>query len=428
MKRFSTTATALPPTTLGAVGKAWEGVSASFDRFCLAAGIEALGTMLENDAREACGSRHSRAEGRRGYRWGRTQGKIGFHGGRVDIERPRVRELGGKEIVLPSWERAITEDWLGRWALNLMLINVSTRKFRRAVRLPEGDIPAPHGAGVSKSAASRHFVALSAERMKEWMTSDLAGLDILVVQIDGIHIVEDLVLVAAIGIDGDGVKHPLGLVEGATENTAVVQALIDNLVERGLDPAVPRLFIIDGAKALSKAIRRTFGRHTPIQRCQIHKARNIVGRLPPSLHASVRRVLRQAWELDDAEKAEKLIRNLARRLEHEAPGASASILEGLAEMLTVTRLGLPSQLRRALACTNIIENMMGTVRRVCRNVKRWRTASMALRWTAAAMLEAKKGFRKLKAYKQLPALRMALKIHQEKVSNNGALAQRAKAA
>jgi transposase-like protein len=384
--------------------------------------------MLENDAQEACGSRHSRAEGRRGYRWGRTQGKIGFHGGRVDIERPRVRELGGKEMVLPSWERAITEDWLGRWALNLMLINVSTRKFRRAVRLPEGDIPAPHGAGVSKSAASRHFVALSAERMKEWMTSELAGLDILVIQIDGIHIVDDLVLVAAIGIDGDGVKHPLGLIEGATENTAVVQALIDNLVERGLDPAVPRLFIIDGAKALSKAIRRTFGRHTPIQRCQIHKARNIMGRLPPSLHAAVRRVLRQAWELDDAEKAEKLIRNLARRLEHEAPGASASILEGLDEMLTVTRLGLPSQLRRALACTNIIENMMGTVRRVCRNVKRWRTASMALRWTAAAMLEAKKGFRKLKAYKQLPALRMALKVHQEKVSNNGALAQRAKAA
>jgi transposase-like protein len=383
--------------------------------------------MLENDAQEVW-DRAIRVRRRRSYRWGRTQGKIGFHGGRVDIERPRVRELGGKEMVLPSWERAITEDWLGRWALNLMLINVSTRKFRRVVRLPEGDIPAPHGAGVSKSAASRHFVALSAERMKEWMASELAGLDILVVQIDGIHIVDDLVLVAAIGIDGDGVKHPLGLVEGATENTAVVQALIDNLVERGLDPAVPRLFIIDGAKALSKAIRRTFGRHTPIQRCQIHKARNIVGRLPPSLHASVRRVLRQAWELDDAEKAEKLIRNLARRLEHEAPGACASILEGLDEMLTVTRLGLPSQLRRALACTNIIENMMSTVRRVCRNVKRWRTASMALRWTAAAMLEAKKGFRKLKAYKQLPALRMALKVHQEKVSNNGALAQRAKAA
>jgi len=339
-----------------------------------------------------------------------------------------VRNEAGKELTLASWERALEEDWLGNWALSLMLVNVSTRRFRRAVRLAEGDVPAGAGAGLSRSAASRRFVALSAARMKEWMASDLSGLDILVVQIDGIHIGEDLVLVAAIGIDGDGVKHPLGLIEGATENSAVVQALIDNLVERGLDPAIPRLFIIDGAKALSKAIRRTFGRHTPIQRCQIHKARNIIGRLAPSRQASVRRVLRQAWELDDADKAETLIRNLARRLEHEAPGVSGSLLEGLDEMLTVSRLGLPTELRRALACTNIIENMMGTVRRVCRNVTRWRTAAMALRWTAAAMLEAKKGFRKLKAYKQLPVLRIALKAHYEKASSNSTLAQQTKAA
>ena len=172
--------------------------------------------------------------------------------------------------------------------------------------------------------------------------------------------------------------------EGATEHSAVVQALIDDLIERGLDPAVPRLFIIDGSKALAKAIRRSFGRHTPIQRCQIHKARNIMERLSPALHASVRRVLRQAWELDDAAKAEKLIRNLAQRLERDAPGVSKSILEGLDEILTVTRLGLPAELRRSLACTNIIENVMGTVRRVTRNVKRWRSASMAMRWTAAA--------------------------------------------
>ena len=428
MKRFSTTATALPPEILRPVGKAWEEVSASFDRFCLAAGIEALGTMLERDAQEACGPRHARGEARRGHRWGRTQGKIGFHGGKVEVERPRVRDFAGKELVLSSWEQAVAEDWLGKWAMNLMLINVSTRKFARAVRLPEGDVPAAPGAGVSKSAASRHFVALSSERMKAWMGADLSALDILIVQIDGIQIGEELVLVAAIGIDGEGVKHPLGLIEGATENSAVVQALVDNLIERGLDPAIPRLFIIDGAKALSRAIRRTFGRHTPIQRCQVHKARNIMRRLPPALHASVRRVLRQAWELDDAQKAEKLIRNLARRLENEAPGASASILEGLDEMLTVIRLGLPKELRRSLACTNIIENMMGTVRRVCRNVKRWRTASMALRWTAAAMLEAKKGFRKLKAYKQLPALRIALKVHYEKALSNDTLAQQGKAA
>jgi putative transposase len=297
MKRSITIATALPPV---AVGKAWEEVSASFDRFCLAAGIETLGTMMESDAGAACGPRHSRGQGRRGHRWGHTTGKIGFHGGKVAIDRPRVRSRDGKELSLASWDQAMAEDWLGKWAMNLMLINVSTRRFGRAVRLPEGDVPAPSGSGVSKSAASRRFVALSAERMKEWMGSDLSKLDLLVVQIDGIHMTGDLVLVAAIGIDGEGVKHPLGLIEGATENAAVVQALIDNLVARGLDPAVPRLFIIDGSKALSKAIRRTFGREALIQRCQIHKARNIMERLPKPLHAAVRRVLRQAWELNDA--------------------------------------------------------------------------------------------------------------------------------
>ena len=201
--------------------------------------------------------------------------------------------------------------------------------------------------------------------------------------------------------------------EGASESAAVCQALIDNLVGRGLDPAICRLFIVDGSRALLKSIRASFGRNTPIQRCQVHKARNIVERLPKSLHASVRRTLRQAWELDDADKAEKLIRNLARRLEREAPGVSASILEGLDEILTVTRLRLPIQLRRSLACTNIIENMNGSIRRICRNVKRWRDAAMALRWTGAAMIEAAKGFRRLKAHKQLPSLRAALLAHQE---------------
>jgi putative transposase len=280
MTRNSITATALPPATVSPVGKALEEVAASFDRFCLAAGIEALGEMMERDAAEVCGPRHSRAESRRGYRWGRTQGKIGFHGGKTAIERPRARDFDGRELALPIWEQAVADDWLGKWAMNLMLINVSTRKFRRAVRLPEGDVPALAGAGVSKSAASRHFVALSAARLQEWLATDLSGLDLLVVQIDGIH-----------------------------------------------------------------------------------------------------------------------------------------LLEGLDEILTVARLGLPRELRRSLACTNIIENMMGTIRRVSRNVKHWGSASMALRWTAAAMLEAKKGFRRLKAYKQLKTLRAALIAHYERASN-----------
>src|SRR5476651_1805239 len=213
MKTSSMMTSAVPRAP---VGKAWEEVSASFDRFCLAAGIETLGTMMEADAEVACGPRHSRSEDRRGHRWGRTAGKIGFHAGKIAIERPRVRGLNGKELPLESWEQAVDEDWLGQWAMNLMLINVSTRKIRRAVRLPEGDVPAPAGAGVSKSAASRHFVALSAARMKQWMGADLSGLDIMVVQIDGIHISEHLVLVAALGIDSEGFKHPLSIPSAAT--------------------------------------------------------------------------------------------------------------------------------------------------------------------------------------------------------------------
>ena len=240
---------------------AWQDVDSSFERFCLTAGIGAIEQMLCEDAQQLAGTPHNRGGGRVGHRWGRTKGKIGFHGGKVAVHRPRVRSYDGHELALATWTAAQAEDWLGRWAMNLMLINVSTRKLRRAVRLPEGDMPVIAGDGTSKSAASRRFVALSAERLAEWMASDLSKLDLLVIQIDGLHLGNDLVLVAALGVDGEGRKHPLALIEGATENAAVVQALIDNLIERGLDPKVCRLFIIDGAKALSKVIRRTFGPH-----------------------------------------------------------------------------------------------------------------------------------------------------------------------
>jgi len=409
------------PLAQGLSGQVFAEVQESFERFCLAAGIETLTQMLEEDATALCGSPHARNEERQGHRWGKTQGKIGFHGGKVSVARPRVRDRNGKEMSLPHWGQAISEEWLKEWAMNLMLINVSTRRYGRAVRLPAGDIPAEAGSGLSKSAASRRFVALSSARLQEWMQSDLSSRDLVAIQIDGLHLDEELMMVAAVGIDMDGIKHPLGVMEGATENAVVVQALLNNLVDRGLDPAICRLFIVDGAKALSKAIRRIFGKNTPIQRCQVHKARNIIERLPKHLHASVRKALRQAWELNDAEKAEKLIRNLARRLEHEAPGVSASILEGIDEILTVTRLKVPAELRRSLACTNIIENVNSTIRRVCRNVKRWRDAKMALRWTGAAMLEAAKGFRRLKAHKQLPMLKAALLAHQASFENTDQL-------
>ena len=397
--------------------QAFQDVRQSFDKFCLVAGIEALQELMEKDAAEICGERYQRHEGRKGRRWGTLKGDAAFHGGRVAIDRPRLRTPDGKqEVELPSWEAATSEELLGQWAINQMLINVSTRKFRRSVRLPAGDVGSVKGDGTSKSAVSRHFVALSSAKMKAWLATDLSKLDLLAIQIDAIHMTEDLILVAAVGIDGMGEKHPLGLVEGATENTATVQALLDDLVDRGVDSETVRLFIVDGAKALSKAIRRTFGKDTPIQRCQVHKGRNIMERLPKELHASVRKTLRQAWEMDEADKAEKLIRNLARRLEKDWEGISGSILEGLDEILCVVRLGLPKELRRSLACTNIIENMNGTIRQVTHNVKRWRNSSMAMRWTAAGMMEAKRGFRRMKAYKQLPVLRNALLAIQAKRS------------
>ena len=396
--------------------EAWNNVGDSFERFCLTAGVEALQAMMEADAVDLCGERHARSSSRAGHRWGTTQGKIGFHGGNVDVERPRVRARGkgGKEMELPTWGHANEQDWLGKWAMNLMLINVSTRKICRAVRLPEGDLPVTDGDGTSKSAASRRFVALSSDKLAEFMAADLSKLDLLVIQIDGLHVTKELVLLAAIGIDAHGRKHPLGLVEGTSENRVTAQALIDSLIERGVDPSVCRLFVVDGAKALTSAIRRTFGKHTPIQRCQIHKARNIIERCPKKHMVAVKRALREAWEQDDPAKAERQLKDLAKKIEREAPGVAGSIREGLDEMLTVTRLRLPKQLRRALACTNAIENMQGTIRRVARNVKRWHDADMALRWAAAGMMEAAKGFRRLKAYKQLPRLQAALAEHAKK--------------
>ena len=233
MKRDSTSA----GIVASGLEEAWENVAISFERFCLTAGIATLSEMMEQDAVDLCGARHGRNVDRRGYRWGGTVGKLGFHGGKVAIERPRVRARSGAEEVLPSWQAAQAEDWLGRWAMNLMLINVSTRRFGRAVRLPEGDIAATAGSGVSKSAVSRRFVALSAERMKAWMSADLSQRDLLAIQIDGMHISNELTLLTAIGIDGSGAKHPLGLLEGATENAAVVQALLDNPIERGWIPS-----------------------------------------------------------------------------------------------------------------------------------------------------------------------------------------------
>ncbi|MCP4545520.1 MAG: IS256 family transposase [bacterium] len=417
MKTATTSPLALAtrPNIHAFVEDAFEAVTESFDQFCLMAGIGSLTQLMNEDVDALAGQRYGHCPDKPGYRWGRTNALVGFHGGKIAVDRPRVRHKAtGKEMLLPSWEEISAGGFLDQWAMNLMVMNVATRKLRRVVRLPEAGVPAEAGSGLSKSAVSRRFKALTQARFDEWMGSDLSELELVAIQIDGLHLDDRLLMIGAVGIEVSGQKHPLGVIEGATENTATVQALLDNLIERGLDPEGCYLFIVDGAQALSKALRRTFGADIPIQRCQIHKARNITDRLDPKHHAAVRGALKQAWGLDDADKAERLIRNLARRFEQEAPDLSRSILEGLDEILTVIRLGLPLELRRSLASTNIIESMNSVIRQVCRNVKRWRDAKMALRWTAAGMFEAKKSFRRIKAYKQLPILKQALLDHRKK--------------
>ena len=207
-----------PSIPMPPLADAMDAVHLSVDRFCLLAGVEALAEMMEEDATTVCGARHRRHGDRRGYRWGRTHSEIGYHGGKVKVARPRVRDRAGKEVSLESWQALRDGNLLLEWALNLMVLNVSTRKYHGAVRLPEGDLAKARGDGTSKSAVSRRFVALSRKKMKAWLASDLSELDLLVIQIDGLH-VGDHVLMAAIGVAGNGDKHVLAVVEGATENT-----------------------------------------------------------------------------------------------------------------------------------------------------------------------------------------------------------------
>jgi len=258
---------ALPPLVIEGL----EEFKGSFERLCLRAGTAAIEAMLAADAEQLCGKRYQRQADRQGHRWGTIDSEVGWHGGKAAIRRPRVRARGGAELKLPSWVTIQKADLLSRWAFDQMLIGVATRKYARSVRLADGDLAGQAKRATTKSSVSRRFVALSTAKLKEWLAADLSGLDLLVIQIDGLRI-DDHVLVAAIGIDGAGDKHVLAVALGATENAAVVKALLADLVERGLQPDIARLFIVDGAKALSRAVRDTFGDFALIQRCQVHYA------------------------------------------------------------------------------------------------------------------------------------------------------------
>jgi putative transposase len=259
---------------------------------------------------------------------------------------------------------------------------------------------------------SRRFVAATEKQMAEWLGRDLGAIDLVVLMIDGVYI-EEHVLLVALGIDVDGKKHVLGVREGATENAASCTALITDMRERGLRTDRAVLAVIDGSKALAKAIRDVYGARAPIQRCQAHKSRNVLDQLPEDSRPSVRQALRDAYGSADVARAKKLLTNLARRLRDEHPGAAASLEEGLDETLTVKRLNLPSKLERQLSTTNAIENLMGAVRQLTRRVKRWRGGRMILRWTVTAVADAADRFRRVTGAREgMAALVRALKDHE----------------
>lgn len=380
--------------------------------FIVESGMKVLDELLEQERTELCGPRYKHEPERAAHRAGHTTGELAMGGRRVQVRRPRAR-TDERELELPTWKQFSSEDPLNARAVEEMVIGVSTRKYRRALEdLP----PEVKERGTSKSAVSRRFVAATKKELATWLGRDLGAIDLAAIMIDGLAFGDERVVLIALGIDRVGRKHVLGIHEGATENAAACGALLDDVIARGVQTKRSKLFCVDGAKALVKAIRERFGERALIQRCQVHKKRNVRDHLPEYLRSSVSATMSQAYEARDVVRATKLLENLARSLEAEHPSAAASVREGLAETLTVVRLQLPLQLCRVLSTTNPIENLNSTARDVCRRVKRWRSGAMILRWTCAAMREAENKFRRVQGAKGgMPLLLNALQRNDERI-------------
>jgi putative transposase len=378
--------------------------------FVIHEGMKALDEVLERDRVVLCGAAHSKAGDGGHVRWGHTDGRLVMGGQRVVVRKPRVRQ-NAKEVELPTWAAFADDDPLDERVMEQLVLGVSTRNYERSLeQLP--DELAPHGA--TKSAASRRFVETTSKKLEQWMKTDLSSLGLVVLMLDGIVVAKHTVVVA-LGIDATGRKHPLGLWLGETENAVVCGELLDNLIERGLDSLGTHLFVIDGSKALRKAIRTRFGDHALVQRCQKHKKENVLGHLPKHLHKSVGRAMSDAYKSLSAKAAKTRLLQLAKQLMDDHPDAAASVKEGLDELLTVKKMGLPTALERSLSTTNAIENLNGSIRKVSRRVKRWRSGSMIKRWVATSILEAKRGFRRVKGLKGMPILIKALKKNTARI-------------
>jgi putative transposase len=383
-------------------GAAREGLLA----LAVGTGLQVLQVMLAEDVARLVGPKGCHNPGRTAVRHGSEPGQVSLGGRRVRVRRPRVRTADGAgELPVPTYQAFASTELLDQLAVERMLAKLSTRRYQHGLE-PVGSRVEQEATGTSKSAISRRFVARTEHALAELLAQDLSGLDLVALMVDGIR-VADHTCVVALGITIDGTKVPLALAEGATENATVTRDLLAGLRDRGLDVTRPILVVIDGAKALRRAVLDVFD-HPVIQRCQLHKLRNVTDRLPDALASVVAKRMRTAYRNPDPLMAQADLEALARELDRSHPGAAGSLREGLAETLMIGRLGVPPTLARTLRSTNSIESMIEICRDHAANVKRWQDGQMVLRWVAAGMGEAAKQFRRVNGHLHLPALRAAL--------------------
>jgi len=377
----------------------------------VAIGLEVMGELVDAEVTDVAGPKGRHDADRGAYRHGAEAGKVTLGGRRIPVRRPRVRTVADDtgvehEVHLESYDTFASVDLLADHMVASMLAGLSGRRYQRALE-PVGTAVEEAAAGISQSSVSRRFITATAQRLAEFRCRPLDDRRWLVCFVDGFDFAGHT-MVGALGVASDGTKVPLGVVEGSTENATVVRGLIAGLRDRGLDAAEGVLFVLDGSKALVKAVRDVFGDQAVIARCRIHKERNVIDHLPEAERPWVRRKLRAAWVNPNAGEAEAALKALAAQLDKVNPDA-ASLREGLAETVTVTRLGVTGALLKTVMSTNPVESMIEIVRAHARNVKHWQPGDMRLRWAAAGMLAASTQFRRVKGYRQLPQLAATLR-------------------
>ncbi len=386
------------------LAEVWEQLQAEVERLAGEAGLRIVHGILEDEVTRRVGPPHRPDPAATAVRWGRQPGYVVYGGQKIPLRRPRVRTRDGEEVELDSYSKLQQDGRMQRAVAERVVCGLSTRKYRRAVQ------SVLKGYGIAKSSVSRQFVRATAEQLRELCERRLDDRKLVALLIDGIAVAEQT-LIVALGVEESGTKHVLGLWQGATENATVCRALLEDLVERGLNPQRRYLFVLDGSKALRAAVEKVFGERAEVQRCQLHKRRNVKDHLPEGCRADYDRQLRNAYALSDYDQAKAALEKLFRQLERINPSAARSLEEGMEETLTLHRLGVGPLLRRSLSSTNLIESCLSTVRHVARNVKRWQGGDHIARWTAAGLLEAERKFRKVRGYRELKELAQKLNPH-----------------